>query len=79
MKKLTIDRSNYRRAGDAHNEGSATYFREMVRRTMMAKEPEQRNYYTKWDYEQALQQYNENPIYGWCSKNLKANGEPYDI
>ena len=79
LKELPIDLSRYRRAADAHNEGTATYFREFVRRTMMAKEPEQRNYYTKWDYEQALKEYNENPIYGWCYKNLKANGEPYDI
>ena len=79
LKTLPIDLSRYRRAADAHNEGTATYFREFVRRTMMAKEPEQRNYYTKWDYEQALKEYNENPIYGWCYKNLKANGEPYDI
>ena len=79
LKTLPIDLSRYRRAADAHNEGTATYFREMVRRTMMAKEPQRRNYYTKWDYEQALKEYHENPIYGWCFKNLKANGEPYDI
>ena len=79
LKQLPIDLSQYRRAGDAHNEGSATYFREMVRRTMMAHEPQRRNYYTKWDYEQALKEYNENPIIGWCHKNLKANGEKYDI
>ena len=79
LKQLPIDLSQYRRAADAHNEGSATYFREMVRRTMMAHEPQRRNYYTEWDYEQALKEYNENPIYGWCYKNQKANGENYDI
>ncbi len=79
LKQLSIDLTRYRRAGDAHNVGKATYFREMVRRTMMAKEPERRNYYTEWDYLQALKEYEENPIYGWCYKNLKANGEPYDI
>lgn len=79
LKELPVDLSHYRRAGDAHNEGSATYFREMVRRTMMAHEPQRRNYYTKWDYEQALKEYHENPIMGWCHKNLKANGEKYDI
>ncbi len=79
LKQLPIDLTRYRRAGDAHNIGKATYFREMVRRTMMAKEPERRNYYTEWDYLQALKEYEENPIYGWCYKNLKANGEPYDI
>ena len=79
LKALPIDLTRYRRVADAHNEGTATYFREMVRRTMMAQEPQRNNYYTKWDYEQALKQYHENPIYGWCYKNLKANGEPYDI
>ena len=79
LKQLPIDLTRYRRAADAHNEGAATYFREMVRRTMMAREPQRRNYYMEWDYEQALKQYHENPIYGWCHKNLKANGEPYDI
>ncbi len=79
LKQLPIDLSRYRRAGDAHNEGSATYSREMVRRTMMLREPERRNYYTEWDYQMALQEYNDNPIYGWCLKNRKANGEPYDI
>ena len=79
LKQLPIDLSNYRRAGDAHNEGSATYFREMVRRSMTAQEPQRKNYYTEWDYEQALKEYNENPIMGWCHKNRKANGEPYDI
>ena len=79
LKQLPIDLTRYRRAADAHNEGYATYFREMVRRTMMAKEPERKNFYTEWDYEQALKQYEENPIYGWCYKNKKANGEPYDI
>uniref|UniRef100_UPI0040572FB4 transglycosylase domain-containing protein n=1 Tax=Alistipes sp. TaxID=1872444 RepID=UPI0040572FB4 len=79
LKTLPIDLTRYRRAADAHNEGTATYFREMVRRTMMAREPERKNYYTEWDYQMALEQYNSNPIYGWCLKNRKANGEPYDI
>ena len=79
LKQKPIDLSRYHRVADAHNEGSATYFREMVRRAMTAKEPLRKNYYTEWDYEQALKEYNENPIMGWCHKNRKANGEPYDI
>ena len=79
LKRLPIDLSNYRRVADAHNDGAGTYFREMVRRTMMAKEPQRKEYSTQWDYEQALKQYNEDPLYGWCYKNRKANGEPYDI
>ena len=79
LKQLPIDLSQYRRAADAHNEGSATYFREMVRRIMMMPEPQRRNFYMEWDYEQALKEYEENPIYGWCHKNTKANGQEYDI
>lgn len=79
LQQLPIDLSNYHRAADAHNEGAATYFREMVRRTMMAREPQRQNYYTEWDYLQALQEYNDNPLIGWCHKNHKANGDTYDI
>ena len=79
LKELPIDLSRYHRVADAHNQGTATYFREMVRRAMMAHEPKRNNYYTEWDYKAALKEYEENPIMGWCYKNLKANGEPYDI
>ena len=63
----------------SHNFGQATYFREMLRLTMNAKRPSRRNYYTKWDYEQACNEYDNNPLVGWCHKNLKADGTPYDI
>ncbi|MEG1405527.1 MAG: transglycosylase domain-containing protein [Alistipes sp.] len=63
----------------SHNEGSATYFREMLRLVMSAEKPTRRQFVTDWDYEQALKEYNENPIYGWCLKNTKADGTPYNI
>ena len=63
----------------SHNYGRATYFREMLRLTMNAKRPKRRNYYTTWDYEQACKEYDENPLIGWCHKNRKADGTPYDI
>ena len=68
---------NYRPV--SHNYGRATYFREMLRLTMNAKRPKRRNYYTSWDYEQACKEYDENPLIGWCHKNRKADGTPYDI
>ena len=68
---------NYRPV--SHNEGYATYFREMLRLVMTAQRPTRRQFYTEWDYEQAVKQYEENPLYGWCYKNRKADGEPYDI
>ena len=79
LKALPIDLSRYHRVADAHNEGTATYFREMVRRTMMADEPKRNQFYTEWDYNMALEEYRNNPIVGWCNKNRKANGEKYDI
>ena len=68
---------NYRPV--SHNYGRATYFREMLRLTMNAQRPKRRNYYTTWDYEQACKEYDENPLIGWCHKNQKADGTPYDI
>ena len=68
---------NYRPV--SHNYGRATYFREMLRLTMNAKRPKRNHYYTTWDYEQACKEYDENPLIGWCHKNLKADGTPYDI
>lgn len=63
----------------SHNEGTATYFREMLRLVMNADKPRRNQFYTEWDYEQAVKQYDENPLYGWCHKNRKADGTPYNI
>ena len=63
----------------SHNLGHATYFREMLRLTMNAKRPVRKNYRNDWDYEQACKEYDNNPIIGWCHKNRKADGTPYDI
>ena len=63
----------------SHNEGEATYFREMLRNVMNASRPTRRQFLTDWDYEQAVKEYDENPLYGWCLKNEKADGTPYNI
>lgn len=63
----------------SHNAGTATYFREMLRLTMTASKPRRNNFYNEWDYEQALKEYEENPLIGWCHKNEKADGTPYNI
>lgn len=64
-----------------HKEGLAPYFREYLRMMMTAKEPVRRNY-ASWQ----MQKYHEdslawetNPLYGWCNKNKKANGDYYNI
>ncbi|MFR9524485.1 MAG: transglycosylase domain-containing protein [Rikenellaceae bacterium] len=63
----------------SNNYGQATYFREMLRLTMNAERPKRNQFYNEWDYEQAVKRYDENPIYGWCKKNKKADGTPYNI
>lgn len=63
----------------SHNDGQATYFREMLRLVMNAERPVRRQFYTEWDYEQAVREYDTNPLYGWCLKNRKADGTPYNI
>lgn len=64
-----------------HKEGLATYFREHLRVLMTAGKPNKKNY-SKWDmasYKENLYQWNNNPLYGWCNKNLKSDGSKYDI
>jgi len=64
-----------------HKEGQAAYLREYLRRIMMADKPV-RAHYKEW---QAQQYYSDSlawetdPLYGWCKKNFKKDGTPYDI
>ena len=48
----------------SHNEGTATYFREMLRLTLTAQKPRRNQFFYEWDYEQALKEYEQNPIVG---------------
>ncbi|MBP5135134.1 MAG: transglycosylase domain-containing protein [Paludibacteraceae bacterium] len=64
-----------------HKFGLATYFREYLRQVLMAKEPNRRNY-ASWQYQKYHEdslQWKNNPLYGWCNKNKKANGDYYNI
>lgn len=63
----------------SHNEGTGTYFREMLRLVMTAPRPKRGVYQSAWDYEKELKEWDENPLYGWCHKNVKADGTPYDL
>lgn len=63
----------------SHNQGSGTYFREMLRQVMTAKRPMRSQYTTDWDYEYEVERWDKNPLYGWCEKNHKADGTPYNI
>lgn len=64
-----------------HKEGVAAYMREYLRRIMMAGKPERSNY-ASWqdqEYYQDSLSWENNPLYGWCKKNTKRDGTPYNI
>ncbi len=61
--------------------GPAPYFREYLRLTLSAKKPERENY-ASWQeqkYIEDLDEWKNNPLFGWCTKNQKPNGENYNI
>ncbi len=62
-----------------HNTGQATYFREYLRSVMNASKPERDNYESKEQYELELADWNENELRGWCKRNFKSDGTPYNI
>lgn len=64
-----------------HKDGIATYFRDFLRRYMMAKKPE-RSDYPSWNrvkFHVDSLNWENDPLYGWCNKNLKRDGEPYNV
>ncbi len=64
---------------DSHNTGLATYFREYIRSTMNSKEPKREWYYSDDQYQDALWRWQNDPLYGWCNKNTKPDGSPYNL
>ncbi len=62
-----------------HNFGLAPYFREWLRTSITAKEPNRKNYWHYSMYQQDSIRWIEDPLYGWCNKNEKASGEFYNI
>ena len=78
VKALPID-IKYRSVD--HKQGLAPYFREHLRRVLTATEPKP-SQYSEWNqlqYELDRRQWEENPLYGFCNKNLKSDGTPYDL
>ena len=64
-----------------HKQGLAPYFREYLRQILTAKEPKKSNY-AEWNahqYDIDLRLWKENPLYGFCNKNHKPDGTPYDL
>ena len=86
-----ITNDEYRKAHDEplalnfhridHKDGMATYFREFLRQYMMAEKPSLDNYpsWNKVQYSIDSTAWETDPLYGWCNKNFKKNGEPYNV
>lgn len=62
-----------------HTAGSGLYFREMLRRTMMAQEPKRSSYSQYEDYVVDSLLWADDALYGWVNKNTKPDGTKYDI
>ncbi|MCT4613385.1 MAG: transglycosylase domain-containing protein [Marinifilaceae bacterium] len=78
LKKLDLG-LDFHRAD--HRSGPAPYFREYLREFLSAKKPvlkgDSEN--AKIRYKRALNEWNNNPFYGWCNKNKKVNGDYYNL
>jgi len=62
-----------------HNAGIGPYFRDMLRRTMNAKEPKRSSYAQYEDYVVDSLQWANDGFYGWLNKNFKADGSKYNL
>lgn len=64
-----------------HKEGIAPYLREYLRTYMSASRPE-RNNYPAWNKVQFVYDsiaWDNDPLYGWCTKNTRPDGECYNL
>ena len=64
-----------------HKEGLAQYFREYLRQYMTAKKPIRENY-PSWNMAKFVTDsinWETDPLFGWCNKNKKRDGEHYNI
>lgn len=70
---------HYRKAD--HKEGPAPYYREMLRKVLTAKEPNESNYpsWNKQQYKLDRERWEKDPLYGFCNKATKADGSHYDL
>ena len=62
-----------------HNAGIGPYFRDMLRRTMNAKEPKRSSYNQYEDYVVDSLLWADDAFYGWLNKNTKADGSKYNL
>lgn len=64
-----------------HRDGIATYYRDFLRRYLLAKKPVRKNY-PSWGYVKFYLDslaWEQDPLFGWCHKNKKKDGTPYNL
>ncbi|MDH6534016.1 penicillin-binding protein [Parabacteroides sp. 52] len=64
-----------------HKDGLAPYYREYLRMALTAKKPV-RSKYASWQAQKFKEDslaWETNPLYGWCNKNKKSDGDYYNI
>lgn len=78
LKKLPL-KLNFRRVD--HISVPAPYYRQHLAKLMMAQKPEKKNYpaWLRQQYSEDSLSWINDPLYGWCHKNKKADGSNYNI
>jgi penicillin-binding protein 1A len=77
VKVLPLDMSKFRIQD--HTAGLAQYFREYLRMMLTAEEPKEEDYENPSQYKMDMDQWENNAAYGWCNKNKKSDGNPYNV
>ncbi len=66
-----------------HKDGMAPYFRKYLERTLNARKPVWENYKNLNNARQRFYEdstsWASDPLFGWCNKNFKPDGTPYNI
>ncbi len=62
-----------------HNVGLATYLREYLRLKLNKDNPFEQTYSNKENFKNDSAAWVDDPVYGWCNKNFKPNGESYNL
>ncbi len=70
--KLNYQSQNYQA-------GLATYLREYIRYTMNRKKPLADDYANVNSFKEDSAKWTDDPVYGWCNKNLKPDGSKYNL
>ncbi len=61
------------------NQGLAAYLRSYLRTQLSADKPERDDYWSYTMFKEDSMQWIHNPMYGWCNKHKKPNGDNYNL